>query len=284
MSSGGKQVQEELKAILSSLDSQIRSESISRIGELRRQVARAEVSSVFVFLSFALRALVGNCLPTVERMLLPGGIRDLRDTISTAARELKTSRDEAESRAETLLRSTYPGHIKSIGDLLQSESETTEDIASHEQKFAGGRSSGLRTCISNICEIITSALERGQEVQILDEITALGQGAAKRIESVARNWIKWNCMINDVYHQHQCPCIRIPPGISVTDNEAVQAIGYIRVAMKLRRQHHRLAALGQRIATCVQVCDALGALHRSVIIPDQHEAGFGIPMDIGILA
>lgn len=258
----------ELRNILSTLNTQIRAENSTKLINMKQQLCASEVSLVYDFYRFATQCLTGTTSEDIDNAMSIGSVRDLQDTVSTEARDVKLQRDDVEMKCEASFENLSLEGKALLNKLIEAETAATQFIQEHETHLADRRSKALRVCVAEIGDHLTQTLGKAQKVTSVQELDHLANHALVLVCQIVVNWLAWNEKSEQSWQTTKCPQVVVSnllASTAIKDANVAHALQCVRSAMKLRRQQHRIVGLSSRMIACIQACDALTSLQRSII-------------------
>ena len=265
MMQSGTGLRQELRDILSSLNTQIRAGG-SRGLDLHRSSAHvAEISCIRSLVGLSQKALLGASLPDDDAFMQLGQIRDSHDAASLTAREMKLQRDAAEE----VLAGLAPSPHTALDALLIAESECTHAVDVHEQQHSKKLATGLSTCAKEITDILIGALlEAAPKNRSTKQRWEIGERANAQIEKVAESWLLWY-QNAESSHAH-IPPVSISPLLlaqTLQNPEMSVYVQQMRQCMHLRRQQSRLIGILTRIGAATAVGEIFATLSARIVLP-----------------
>jgi len=258
----------ELQAQINNLGARVRTESTACLVALARQVRQSEIAAVRHLCDFCSAALLARAPVTATaslddlRLPAPGQIRDLCDDVALEARDVTARREEADAAFSEL--AWYDG--EALQAILKQETVALEEVSRCCTRDAELCAKGLRTVVSDICDVLLVALGEAAAAPTPAEAERVGVRAFNELARAAARWLEWSGQVGQ--DAAVCP-VDVPSELvteAARDPALAAALGRLRICMRLRRQHVRVLAVEQRVRAAVDATDALSRLSQAIIL------------------
>ena len=264
---------EGLRNVLDRLSCKVRSTSEDIIADLTIQLAKAELSLVYLLCHTCALRLVGKASPFLEvsaSFLSIGDVQDLCDTLELHAQELETLRAEAEAEMTRSSEADMTTEaLQSMANaLVAREIADFEEVRKLQSAFAEAIRNNLSKVSRQINDALFKSLKLARDARSKEELLRCGQSGQRDIEAACGVWLA----------EFSVSHLLLPPAAAKSGLGAALAAAMAkdralhnfviaaRKAMFLRRRQVRVDALQKRAAACRSCVGIIAKIEASIML------------------